>query len=77
SLAPAERIISSTPWVSQSGAQRKKVATDSIFVLRHTLMNPWLRDPVNKIDYIAQYCDHLESLLRMELANTQSSGLPG
>lgn len=37
---------------------------DGLLVLRHTLMNPWLQDNVNRIDYIAKYCQYLEQLLR-------------
>jgi len=37
---------------------------DGLLVLRHTLMNPWLRDNVNHIDYIEKYCHYLEQLLR-------------
>ncbi|MHB1544422.1 MAG: pyridoxal phosphate-dependent decarboxylase family protein [Gammaproteobacteria bacterium] len=77
SLAPAERnhILSALGLNAWSAADEH--AEDSIFVLRHTLMNPWLRDSVNKIDYIAQYCDHLESLLRMELDKTPEAELTG
>lgn len=41
---------------------------DALFVLRHTLMNPWLQDEVNHIDYIDAYCQHLGSLLQHEVA---------
>lgn len=64
SLGPAERGA----ILAALGLSGPVGANDSLFVLRHTLMNPWLRDSVNQIDYIAQYCDHLESLLRKELA---------
>ncbi|MGA7965071.1 MAG: pyridoxal-dependent decarboxylase [Gammaproteobacteria bacterium] len=37
---------------------------DGLLILRHTLMNPWLRDNVNHIDYIEKYCLYLEQLLR-------------
>ncbi len=37
---------------------------DGLLVLRHTLMNPWLRNNANRIDYIEKYCLYLEQLLR-------------
>lgn len=41
---------------------------DGIFLLRHTLMNPWLDDEVNGINYIDLYCEYLEKLIRREIA---------
>lgn len=35
-----------------------------LFVLRHTLMNPWLIDAENGVDYLDMYCKHLAGLLR-------------
>jgi glutamate/tyrosine decarboxylase-like PLP-dependent enzyme len=35
-----------------------------LFVLRHTLMNPWLVDAENGVDYLDMYCKHLAGLLR-------------
>ena len=43
-----------------------------IFLLRHTLMNPWLDDDVNGINYIELYCEYLERLIR-ETAGTLDS----
>lgn len=37
---------------------------EGLTILRHTLMNPWLRDNVNGINYIDKYCLYLEQLLR-------------
>jgi glutamate/tyrosine decarboxylase-like PLP-dependent enzyme len=34
-----------------------------LFVLRHTLMNPWLYDAENGIDYLDRYCDCLAGLV--------------
>jgi glutamate/tyrosine decarboxylase-like PLP-dependent enzyme len=34
-----------------------------LFVLRHTLMNPWLYDAENGIDYLDRYCDFLAALV--------------
>lgn len=40
-----------------------------IFLLRHTLMNPWLEDEVNDINYIDLYCEYLARLIREETSN--------
>ncbi|MBI2383415.1 MAG: pyridoxal-dependent decarboxylase [Gammaproteobacteria bacterium] len=42
-------------------------AADSILILRHTLMNPWLDDETNGVNYLALYCDYLAELIRAEL----------
>lgn len=42
---------------------------DGIFLLRHTLMNPWLDDQVNRVNYIDLYCEYLERLIRREAAS--------
>ena len=36
---------------------------DRIFILRHTLMNPWLIDSENGINYIDRYCDFLSDVI--------------
>lgn len=36
---------------------------DRIFILRHTLMNPWLIDNENGINYIDRYCDFLSDVI--------------
>ncbi|HMB92585.1 MAG TPA: pyridoxal-dependent decarboxylase [Rhodothermales bacterium] len=41
-------------------------AADSILILRHTLMNPWLTDERNGINYVELYCAYLEQLIREE-----------
>ena len=45
---------------------------DRLFILRHTLMNPFLVDTENGIDYIERYFDYLSrrtrSLLGLERA---------
>lgn len=40
----------------------------SLFVLRHTLMSPFLEDPLNGVDYLERYCTYLVELVRRELA---------
>jgi len=39
---------------------------DSILVLRHTLMNPWLLERIKDINYVDLYCGYLERLVRSE-----------
>ena len=41
--------------------------SDKIFLLRHTIMNPWLTDTSNGDDYISMYCDYLEQLILKNL----------
>jgi hypothetical protein len=44
-------------------------APDStLFVIRHTLMNPFLEDPLNGVDYLERYCEYLVGVIRGELA---------
>ncbi|MEX2498071.1 MAG: pyridoxal-dependent decarboxylase [Wenzhouxiangellaceae bacterium] len=42
---------------------------DSIFLLRHTLMNPWLSGTDHGMNYLDRYCRHLGELVRNELWN--------
>lgn len=44
------------------------VEAAGIFLLRHTLMNPWLEDEVNDINYIDLYCEFLARLIRETVA---------
>jgi len=37
---------------------------DSLLILRHTLMNPFLQDETNGIDYVDRYFEYLEALVR-------------
>ncbi len=41
---------------------------DRIFILRHTLMNPWLIDSENGINYIDRYCQFLAGVIRKQSA---------
>jgi hypothetical protein len=41
-------------------------AADSMLILRHALMNPWLFGEKNDINYIERYCAYLEQLIRRE-----------
>jgi len=42
---------------------------DSILVLRHTLMNPWLLDRIDDLNYLDLYCTYLEGVVRREAAS--------
>ena len=41
--------------------------SDHIFLVRHSLMSPWLLKEVNGRNYIDHYCDYLESAILREL----------
>ncbi len=62
----AERILAAlglNPIASTS------TRPDSMLILRHTLMNPWLIDENNGVNYIDLYCDYLEQLIRKQARN--------
>ncbi len=67
----AERIMgeldldpaSFTEAPDESGEQ-----ADSIFLLRHTLMNPWLSGRDEGLNYLDRYSRHLAALVKRELA---------
>jgi len=40
---------------------------DSIFLLRHTLMNPWLAVPTGGSNHLDRYCAYLAELVRQQL----------
>lgn len=42
--------------------------SDKLFLLRHTLMNPWLLERVDGQNYIDRYCVYLEDIVRREAA---------
>jgi hypothetical protein len=39
-----------------------------VFLLRHTLMNPWLADDSERGDFIGRYCEFLERAIAQTLA---------
>jgi len=45
-----------------------------LFVLRHTLMNPWLYDAENGVDYLDLYCDCLAELVKVGTGLSTGSG---
>ncbi|WP_211243043.1 pyridoxal phosphate-dependent decarboxylase family protein [Sinimarinibacterium sp. CAU 1509] len=54
-------------------------SADSMLILRHTLMNPWLRDAPAGTNYLDLYCDYLAGLIRSELrggVSPPASGTP-
>jgi len=50
-------------------AEPSEEGADNIFLLRHTLMNPWLTGAAHGISYLDRYCRHLDELVRTELEN--------
>ena len=52
------------PSTFQRDPRNEASAADHIFLLRHTLMNPWLRFEEEGRNYIDLYFDHLEELIR-------------
>lgn len=40
---------------------------DSIFLLRHTMMNPWLSGRDHGLNYLDRYCRHLAELVKSEI----------
>jgi glutamate/tyrosine decarboxylase-like PLP-dependent enzyme len=44
------------------------VDADHVFLLRHTLMNPWLADDSERGDFIGRYCEFLERAITLTLA---------
>ncbi len=45
----------------------QEIQADSLFLLRHTLMNPWLLKDVVGRNHLDRYCDYLEKLILAEL----------
>lgn len=41
--------------------------SSSLFLLRHTLMNPWLMERLDGENYIDKYCEYLEQIIRLEV----------
>jgi len=52
-----------------------ELSSDHVVVLRHTLMNPWLLDHTNGVNYIDLYCDYLAGLVRAEAGPGASHAL--
>ena len=49
-------------------APERPEQAESLLILRHTLMNPFLHDEANGIDYVDRYFDYLEELVRVNAA---------
>ena len=66
----AHKLIESLGLDSESfTAEPSEKGADNIFLLRHTLMNPWLTGAAHGISYLDRYCRHLDELVRTELEN--------
>jgi len=55
-------------FVGEDDIEDDSRQTDSIFLLRHTLMNPWLSGRDEGLNYLDRYCRHLAELVRSEFA---------
>jgi glutamate/tyrosine decarboxylase-like PLP-dependent enzyme len=69
--AAARRLLAALhldPAVLREGPGGDERAASHVVVLRHTLMNPWLLDEANGVNYIDLYCDYLAGLVRAEAA---------
>ncbi len=67
SAATAERLTTELgldPATFTRQVTDPETQADSIFLLRHTLMNPWLSGRVHGLNYLDRYCRHLEQLVR-------------
>lgn len=71
-LGPDEtaRILSDLGLDPSALTQGGEDVDRKIFILRHTLMNPWLIDTVNSINYMDAYCDYLRDLVLQELGTS-------
>ena len=52
--------------------EEPKLQSDSIQILRHTLLNPWLLTEINGKNTIDRYCDYLEKVI-IEVVKKESS----
>jgi glutamate/tyrosine decarboxylase-like PLP-dependent enzyme len=64
-LAPAAarrlaRKLGLAPESFAADVRDPAFAADHLFLLRHTLMNPWLGDDSERGDFIGRYCEYLE-----------------
>ena len=66
-LARVLRALGIDPASFVDGVDNPEIESDSLFLLRHTLMNPWLLQQVDGRNYLDRYCDYLESLVLREL----------
>jgi glutamate/tyrosine decarboxylase-like PLP-dependent enzyme len=52
-------------------------AADHVFLLRHTLMNPWLTAEHEGRNYLDRYCEYLEAAIRAELPKWSGAAAGG
>lgn len=52
------------PATFTENVEDPETQADSIFLFRHTLMNPWLTGRDRGLNYLDRYCHHLEALIR-------------
>jgi tyrosine decarboxylase len=71
-IAPREltRVLNALgidPGSFVDNVEAPELQSDSLFLLRHTLMNPWLLEQVDGRNYLDRYCDYLEELVLLEI----------
>ncbi|WP_406672384.1 pyridoxal phosphate-dependent decarboxylase family protein, partial [Natronospira sp.] len=71
-LSPAARQtlverLGLDPDSFRSGGKAEEGASDYVFLLRHTLMNPWLFSASEGLNYLDRYCRYLEKLILEQL----------
>lgn len=63
----AELDLAPASFVEEPGDSGEQA--DSIFLLRHTLMNPWLSGREDGLNDLDRYFRHLAALVRRELSD--------
>ena len=53
-----------------------EIEADHVFLLRHTLMNPWLSDDSERGDMLGRYCDYLEQAIAQTLQDGEAVRVP-
>jgi len=66
SAARLARAIGVDPATFVTDVSDPAMESDHIFLIRHTLMNPWLRLVQDGASYLDRYCDYLRSLIERE-----------
>jgi glutamate/tyrosine decarboxylase-like PLP-dependent enzyme len=70
STAAARRIARTLDFDADSFAADVRdaaVEADHVFLLRHTLMNPWLSDDSERGNFLGRYCEYLERAIEKTL----------
>jgi glutamate/tyrosine decarboxylase-like PLP-dependent enzyme len=62
------RKVAVAPASFTLAVRNPALEADHLFLLRHTLMNPWLSDDSERGDVLGRYCAYLETAIRWTLA---------